>query len=114
MSEIIDVGPESEFAKEDAGTRIYGEKFGLDYDIAIINDAGLLYAIDNECTHAIASLADGWVENGCVECPLHASEFSLTTGEALSLPATKPVRTHKLEIVDGRVLVYPDEPRPRD
>ncbi len=107
----IDVGAVSDFP-ESEGVAIPGDELGVDYDIAICNDAGELFAVDDLCTHAEASLADGWVEDGCVECPLHAATFSLCTGEALSLPATRPVRTHRLEIVDGRVVVYPGEPRP--
>lgn len=64
-----------------------------------------VYAIDDTCTHQDASLAEGWVEDGCVECPLHTSRFSLTTGEVDAPPAKKPVRVHRTEVVDGEVYV---------
>ncbi|MDO5500714.1 MAG: non-heme iron oxygenase ferredoxin subunit [Propionibacteriaceae bacterium] len=77
-------------------------------DIALIKtEAGEIYALDNTCSHALASLAEGWVEEDCIECPLHSAAFSLRTGEALSLPATEPVGTHKVEIRGDEVWIHP-------
>lgn len=73
--------------------------------IAVFNVDGLIFAIDDTCTHAEASLADGYV-NGCfVECPFHLAPFDLRTGRPSSLPATKPVRTHTVEVRDGQIYV---------
>lgn len=69
-------------------------------------DDGELYAIDDTCTHQDASLADGWLEGACVECPLHAACFDLRTGAALSPPARRPVRTHHVTVDDGMVYVH--------
>lgn len=85
---------------------------GTQDDIALIKTSdGRIYALDNTCSHALASLAEGWVEDDCVECPLHAAAFSLTTGEALSLPATEPVGTHRIEVRDGEVWLSPGSVR---
>ncbi len=62
------------------------------------------YAIQNMCSHSEADLADGEVYDRKVECPLHGAEFDLKTGEALTLPATKPVTVFTTE-VDGDSLV---------
>ena len=56
-----------------------------------------------------ASLSEGYVEDGCVECPLHGALFRLTDGAALTLPATRPVRAHRVAVVDGVVRLYPGE-----
>jgi nitrite reductase/ring-hydroxylating ferredoxin subunit len=70
-----------------------------------------VFCIDDGCTHAEASLADGWVEDTRVTCPWHAAEFCLKTGQALSPPASDPVGTYPVRIVDGRVEVdLPDPP----
>ena len=46
---------------------------GTDDDIALLrDDDGCVWALNNTCTHAEASLAEGWVEDGYVECPLHS------------------------------------------
>ena len=61
-------------------------------DIAIFNADGEIYAIGDTCTHAETSLSDGEffedIRGWVVECPLHGSQFDLTTGTAVSLPAT--------------------------
>ncbi len=74
------------------------------------DDDGSYYALDDTCSHEDASLAEGWIEAGEVECPLHASRFCLRTGEVLCLPATKPVASHKLEIRDGEIYLFPGVP----
>ncbi|GAA5173226.1 bifunctional 3-phenylpropionate/cinnamic acid dioxygenase ferredoxin subunit [Pseudonocardia eucalypti] len=66
-----------------------------------------VYAIDDTCTHQKASLADGWVEDCRVECPLHAACFDLRTGESDSPLIRKPVRTHQVVVADGQVYVRP-------
>jgi len=50
----------------------------------------------DRCTHGDVSLSGGIVDpDECtLECPKHGSEFSLETGEALSLPALKPVPSY--------------------
>ncbi|MED5382607.1 MAG: Rieske 2Fe-2S domain-containing protein [Actinomycetota bacterium] len=35
-----------------------------------------------------------------MECPLHGAEFDLKTGEAVTLPATKPVATYEITVED--------------
>ncbi|WP_300680312.1 bifunctional 3-phenylpropionate/cinnamic acid dioxygenase ferredoxin subunit [Nocardioides sp.] len=65
---------------------------------------GEVLAIDDTCTHQEAPLSQGWLEGCLVECPIHSATFDLRTGEA-TLPATKPVRTHAVEIRDGVIFV---------
>jgi nitrite reductase/ring-hydroxylating ferredoxin subunit len=50
------------------------------------NADGDLYAIDDTCTHQDASLADGYLEDCSIECPLHASTFDLRTGKPSGPP----------------------------
>jgi 3-phenylpropionate/trans-cinnamate dioxygenase ferredoxin component len=64
-----------------------------------------VYAIDDTCTHQRASLADGWVEDCKVECPLHSVCFDLRTGQPDGLLTKKPVRTHQVVVSDGQVYV---------
>lgn len=80
-------------------------RFQADVPIAVFNDGGSLYAIDDTCTHQDASLADGWVEDGCVECPLHAACFDLNTGKPTGPPAKNPVRTHTVIVSESTVYV---------
>ena len=52
-----------------------------------------------------ASLADGWVEDCWVECPLHASRFNLRTGSVDAPPAKLPVRSHEVSVIDGDIMI---------
>ena len=58
-------------------------------DIAVFNDGGTFYAIDDCCPHAGASLAGGHVENGIVTCPWHAWRFRLSDGAWADNPKVK-------------------------
>ncbi|MEU4650123.1 non-heme iron oxygenase ferredoxin subunit [Nocardia fluminea] len=83
---------------------------GTEDDIALLrDDDGSVYALDDTCPHEIASLAEGWVEDGFVECPMHSSKFCLKSGEVQCLPATDNARPHRLEIRDGAVFLFPNE-----
>lgn len=71
--------------------------------IALFRIGDEVFGIADLCSHAEASLAEGEVFDGAVECPRHGSEFDLRTGEPGSLPATRPVHVYPLEITDGAV-----------
>jgi nitrite reductase/ring-hydroxylating ferredoxin subunit len=65
------------------------------------------FAVDDVCTHAFAYLHEGSVDRvRCtVECPLHASEFDLRTGEVLTPPATEPAPAFPVRVEGPDVLV---------
>ncbi|MEE1620969.1 bifunctional 3-phenylpropionate/cinnamic acid dioxygenase ferredoxin subunit [Zafaria sp. Z1313] len=110
MAEPMNVGSVDEIPEGEAIV-IEGQDNPTGNDIAVFHtESGDFYALDDECTHETASLAEGWIEDDCVECPVHAAKFSFADGAALCLPATTGVRTHKVEVVDGRVLLYPGTP----
>ncbi|MFF5085020.1 non-heme iron oxygenase ferredoxin subunit [Actinoplanes sp. NPDC000266] len=95
---------------EGEGIAVDREVTGTDDDIALLRDEdGSVWALNNTCTHEVASLAEGWVESGKVECPLHSSKFCLRTGEVSGLPATRGVVPHRVEVRDGEVYLYPGE-----
>ncbi|MHB0955661.1 MAG: Rieske (2Fe-2S) protein [Pirellulaceae bacterium] len=48
--------------------------------IAVFNEGGEYFAIDDFCPHMGASLAEGEVERGVVTCPWHAWRFSIIDG----------------------------------
>ncbi len=83
------------------------DQTGTGDGIAVFHEGGSYYALDDTCTHERASLAEGFIEDGAVECPLHSACFELSTGRALCLPAVRPVRTHPVEVRDGAIWVRP-------
>jgi 3-phenylpropionate/trans-cinnamate dioxygenase ferredoxin subunit len=76
-----------------------------DKQIALFNHGGEYYALDDMCSHAEASLSEGDVYDCKVECPLHGAEFDLKTGDAVTLPATKPVNKYKVNVEDGYIFL---------
>ncbi|SDN66197.1 bifunctional 3-phenylpropionate/cinnamic acid dioxygenase ferredoxin subunit [Allokutzneria albata] len=74
--------------------------------VAVFNADGVIYAIDDTCSHQDASLSEGWLDGCLVECPLHAASFDLRTGLPTCLPAKKPVRTHQVSVADGVIWLH--------
>ncbi|MBB43377.1 MAG: ferredoxin [Rhodospirillaceae bacterium] len=74
-------------------------------DIGIYKMDGELYALDDICTHAYALMSDGYIENGNIECPLHAACFDIKTGKALTAPATIDLRKFPVKIDGDQILV---------
>ncbi len=97
--------PEGEAIKIDASVT------GTVDDIAIFNDEGEFFALDDTCTHEKASLSEGWIDHGVIECPLHAGKFCLRDGSVLSMPATEDVACHRLIVEDGGIRVIPNPDR---
>ncbi len=92
------------------GLQISSEVTGTEDDIALLRDTdGTVYALNDTCTHAVASLADGWVEDGTVECPVHSSRFCLKNGKVLGPPAPTDTVAHKVEVRDGEIYLFPNE-----
>ncbi|KIQ20755.1 3-phenylpropionate dioxygenase [Rhodococcus sp. Leaf7] len=73
--------------------------------ISVFHTDDGIFAIDDTCTHQDASLADGWVENCAVECPLHEACFDLRTGVPSGAPAKTPVRTYAVHVDDGSIVL---------
>ena len=76
-----------------------------EHRIALFRIGDDIYAIGDRCSHAEASLSEGEVFGTEVECPRHGSAFDLRTGEALSLPATKPVPVYDVKVEGSMVYL---------
>ncbi|MBO2521541.1 MAG: ferredoxin [Firmicutes bacterium] len=73
--------------------------------VALFNVDGTVYAIDDMCSHAEASLSEGEFRGEVVVCPRHGARFNVKTGAALSLPAWAPVATYPVKVEDGEIKV---------
>src|SRR5450759_4485719 len=75
-------------------------------EVAIVRDsAGNIHAIDDTCSHANVSLAEGDVEGTTIECWLHGSRFDLRSGEPTGLPAVIPIAVYPVKIDGDEVFV---------
>jgi naphthalene 1,2-dioxygenase system ferredoxin subunit len=77
-------------------------------EIALYNIDGTLYATDDICTHAYAKLSDGWLDNGEIECPLHAGRFEVCSGKALCPPVTDDIKTYSIRLLGEEIQVKVD------
>ncbi|WP_411732574.1 Rieske 2Fe-2S domain-containing protein [Paeniglutamicibacter sp.] len=106
----VDLG-EADLLEPGTTLLVPGETSGYPDDIGLFRtEGGDYYALDDQCPHEVASLSEGWIEGEEIECPLHSSRFRLRDGKVLCLPATGDARTHRVEVMDGRVLLYPGTP----
>lgn len=112
MSSRVDLGPADQLA-EGTVMRCSAKDAGYDSDIAVVHaEEGGFYALDDECSHEEIPLSDGFVEEGTLECPMHASAFCLKTGVPETLPATVPVKTHLVTVENGHLILHPGTPHP--
>jgi nitrite reductase/ring-hydroxylating ferredoxin subunit len=61
---------------------------------------GEFYATDNVCSHEYALLSDGWLE-----CPLHAAQFDIRTGKAMSAPADEDIAVYPIKAEGDDLMV---------
>ena len=54
-------------------------------------------AFEDRCTHRGASLADGALICGTVQCPWHGSQFDVKTGTPKAGPAQQRIETYRVE-----------------
>ncbi len=85
-----------------------GEAKAVEIDgerVALYNVDGAFFATCDVCSHDEAYLSEGWLDDDIVTCPAHGAEFSVRTGEALSLPASVPVATYPVRVDGEDILV---------
>lgn len=66
---------------------------------------GTVHALHNICSHAYARLDEGRLRGTRVICPLHGASFDVRTGAVLGAPATVPLKSYPVRVVDGRIEV---------
>lgn len=76
-------------------------------EILLVNVSGEVYACEDVCTHAYASLSEGDLDGAEVQCPLHGSIFDVITGEVKTPPAADNLRVFAVRIEGQDILVGP-------
>ena len=66
---------------------------------------GSVHAVDNICTHAYARMDEGRLRGTRVICPLHGASFDVRNGAVLGAPATAPLASYPVRVVDDRIEV---------
>jgi nitrite reductase/ring-hydroxylating ferredoxin subunit len=73
--------------------------------VCLYNFGGRIYATHDTCTHENASLGDGFILDGKIECPLHQGMFDIATGKALTAPCTVDLKVYPIKVENGKVLL---------
>jgi 3-phenylpropionate/trans-cinnamate dioxygenase ferredoxin component len=73
--------------------------------VLVCNTDGRLFAVSAICSHQVKPLVNGRVRHCMITCPVHGARFNLETGAALNLPATHPIATYELRVVDDWIEV---------
>lgn len=90
-----------------------GEAFPLgDRMVAVFNDGGRYFAIDDFCPHMGASLAAGYLEKGAVVCPWHAWKFKICDGTWCDNPRLK-IDSFEVRVEGDEIQVKAPPPRQR-
>ncbi|MEO1657730.1 MAG: non-heme iron oxygenase ferredoxin subunit [Pseudomonadota bacterium] len=100
MADWTKVGTTDDFGDDSVFGVIVGGK-----RIAIYSVDGAVYATDDMCSHGQASLSEGWLEDGLIECPLHQGLFDVRTGEPKGAPCTLPIATYPAKLEGTDVFV---------
>jgi nitrite reductase/ring-hydroxylating ferredoxin subunit len=74
-------------------------------EIVICHTREGVFAVDNICTHAHARMCEGRLRATRLVCPLHGASFDIRDGRVLGPPATVPLATHQVRILDGTIEV---------
>lgn len=102
MSDFVPVAKTTEIP--DPGTLLVevGERL-----VVLIHAASHFYALDDVCTHDGGPLNEGSLDagHGTIACPRHGAKFDIKTGAALTMPATKPTKSHEVRIDGDQILV---------
>lgn len=73
--------------------------------LCVYRTAEGVFVTDDTCTHGMASLSEGFLEDGKVHCPYHGGAFDIKTGAAVAFPCTDPVRAYRCWVADGEILI---------
>jgi nitrite reductase/ring-hydroxylating ferredoxin subunit len=97
---IVDLGPSTDIPENSVKRFETGT-----HALAVYNVGGTFFATDDECTHGAANLSDGILEDDIIECTMHFGAFNCRTGEAVQAPCSIALRTYKVIMRDGKILV---------
>ena len=87
VAKVADV-PEGEVI----GVDVAGERVG------IANVDGAFYGFSAVCWHMGGPLEEGFLEGTSLQCPWHAGDYDVTTGEALVPPASGRLTCYKVRV----------------
>ncbi len=73
--------------------------------VCLANVDGVVYAVDDDCTHISGPLDQGDLEGPVLTCPLHLACFDVRSGKVLRGPARDDLPTYSVAVHDGDIYV---------
>lgn len=77
-----------------------------EHAITFLTHQNRIYALTESCPHQGGPLGEGQIADGCITCPWHGRQFSLTDGACLTSPKDR-IDFYPVQVVDGMVQVKP-------
>lgn len=77
------------------------------FDLAVFRVGDAVYAIDDSCPHAGASLSSGRLQGTQVRCRAHGLKFDVQH-KCPGGPSSLLTRTYAVSTIDGMVMLDPD------
>ena len=78
--------------------------------VCLANVEGVIYAVDDDCTHTGGPLDERELDGYTLTCPIHLARFDVRDGQVLRGPAREPLCAYPVRVEDGRIFVAdPDE-----
>jgi 3-phenylpropionate/trans-cinnamate dioxygenase ferredoxin subunit len=99
MEEFIETIPLSRLA---IGKSMVVRVAGL--DVALFNVDGQVFAINDACAHAGASLGSGKLQGTTVICRAHGFRYDVTTGQCTSIQGLR-IASYPVKVVEGKIFV---------
>lgn len=74
-------------------------------DILICHTKEEFFAVENRCSHAMSRLEEGKLRAYRLVCPLHGAAFDVRDGTVKGKPATLPIKTYPVRVIENRIEV---------
>ncbi len=74
-------------------------------DVALFRVGDEVFALEDLCSHAEASLSEGEQQDYCITCPQHGGQFDVRTGKATHFPAFSPVKCFPVQVQGDDVFI---------
>ena len=100
MSEFVKVAPLE--AVPEPGNKAFDV---AGRSILICRSAGHVFAVLNQCTHALMPLEGGRVRGGHLFCPAHGARFDLRDGSTAGALTSTAVPTFAARVEDGHIWI---------
>ena len=77
--------------------------------LVLCNVGGAIYAVVDACSHDGGMLRFGKLDGQNLVCPRHGARFDVSTGEAVTPPATVAIRTYPVRVLGDEIQVGLEE-----